>query len=66
MESLLLSTHNSCVEKPSLVTPYVPRGLLSQYLFRKEKLPQICNLLFLFTDTGVVQSAANFVVDFLV
>lgn len=46
------------------MTPPVPRGLLSQYLFRKEKLPQICNLLFLFTDTEVVQSTANFVVDF--
>lgn len=66
MESLLLPTHNSYVEKPSdsSCSQRSPKSLFT--LLRREKLPQISNLLFLFTDTGVVQSAANFVVDFLV
>lgn len=38
--------------------------MLTKLPFRKEKLPQTCNLSFLFTDTGVVQNADN-VVDFL-
>lgn len=66
MESLLVPTHNSYVEKSSdsSCSQRLPKSIFT--LLRKEKLPQICNLLFLFTDTGVVQSAANFVVDFLV
>lgn len=40
--------------------------ILTKLPFRKEKLPQTCNLLFLFTDTGVVQNADSRVVDFLI
>lgn len=39
--------------------------ILTKLPFRKEKLPQTCNLLFLFTDTGV-QNAGNLTVDFLI
>lgn len=40
--------------------------ILTKLPFREEKLPQTCNLLFLFTDTGIVQNADNLVVDFLI
>lgn len=65
MESLLLPTHNLYVEKPidSSCSQRTPTPILTKLPFRKEKLPQTCNLLFLFTDTGV-QNAGSLIVDF--
>lgn len=62
MEALLLPTHSLYVEKPiDSCSQRRPMPILTKLPFRKEKLLQTCNLLFLITDTAIVQNADSLV-----